>query len=144
MIARMTRLFMLGKDYKLATPAARGGHLDRETTGRRCESKAVADGSHNLISAAPRILLGSMQSSSSEFAGRDRTELRSHLTNYWKIEAGNVVLIPAMGCAMLWSGDVRPDSAAIAGMVACSLLLVIGAAAWRMALAGLDGDTVTG
>lgn len=57
------------------------------------------------------------------------------------MEAGNVLLVPAMGCAMLWSGDVIPDAAAITGMAACSLLLVIGAAAWRMALAGLAGDT---
>lgn len=82
-----------------------------------------------------------MQNPPSEFAGRDRAELRRHLTKYWKMEAGNVLLIPAMGCAMLWSGDVTPDVAAIAAMTACSLLLVIGAAAWRMALAGLDGDT---
>lgn len=85
--------------------------------------------------------MGSMQSPPTEFAGRNRFELRRHLTRYWKMEAGNVLLIPAMGCAMLWSGDVTPDAAAIAGMAACSLLLVIGAAAWRMALAGLDGDT---
>jgi hypothetical protein len=83
-----------------------------------------------------------MKSPSSEFAGRDRTELRRHLAKYWKMEAGNVLLIPAMGYAMLWSGDVTPDAAAIAGMAACSLLLLIGAAAWRMALAGLDGDTM--
>lgn len=82
-----------------------------------------------------------MQNPPSEFAGRDRAEPRRHLTKYWKMEAGNVLLIPAMGCAMLWSGDVTPDVAAIAAMTACSLLLVIGAAAWRMALAGLDGDT---
>lgn len=82
-----------------------------------------------------------MQSPPSEFAGRNRTELRRHLTRYWKMEAGNVLLIPAMGSAMLWSGDVMPDAAAIAGMAACSLLLVIGAAAWRMALARLDDET---
>jgi hypothetical protein len=82
-----------------------------------------------------------MQNPPSEFAGRDRAELRRHLAKYWKMEAGNVLLIPAMGCAMLWSGDTTPDAAAIAGMAPCSLLLVIGAAAWRLALAGLDGDT---
>lgn len=86
-------------------------------------------------------MLGSMQSPPSEFAGRDRSELRRHLAKYWKMEAGNVLLIPAMGYAMLLSGDVTPDAAAIVGMAACSLLLLIGAAAWRMALAGLDGDT---
>lgn len=82
-----------------------------------------------------------MQSPPSEFAGRDRIELHRHLTKYWKMEAGNVLMMPAMGCAMLWSGGVTPDAAAIAGMAACSLLLVIGAAAWRMALARLDDDT---
>ena len=85
--------------------------------------------------------MGRMQRTPSQFAGRDRTELRRHLTKYWKMEAGNVLLMPAMGCAMLWSGNVTPDSAAIAGMAACSLLLIIGAAAWRMALAGVEGDT---
>jgi hypothetical protein len=93
-----------------------------------------------LISVGRRILLGSMQSPPSEFAGRDRTELRRHLTKYWKMEAGNVLLMPAAGCTMLWSGDITPDAAAIAGMTACSLLLVIGAAAWRLALAGLEGN----
>lgn len=100
----------------------------------------MADGSRDLISVCQRIVLDPMQSSPSEFAGRDRTELRRHLTKYWKMEAGNVLLMPAAGWAMLWSGDVMPDAAAIAGMAACSLLLVIGAAAWRMALAGLDGN----
>lgn len=83
-----------------------------------------------------------MQRASPEFAGRDRAELRRHLSSYWKIEAGNALAVPAMGCVMLLSGDVTPDTGAIAGMAACSLLLVIGAAAWRLALAGLDGDIV--
>ena len=82
-----------------------------------------------------------MQKPPSEFAGRDRVQLRRHLTQYWKIEAANVLLMPVLGCAMLGSGGVVPDGAAIAGMAACSLLLIIGAAAWRLALAGLDGDT---
>ncbi|WP_303812686.1 hypothetical protein [Sandarakinorhabdus limnophila] len=82
-----------------------------------------------------------MKPAPSELAGRDRAELRLHLASYWKMEAGNVVAMPAMGCAMLWSAGLTPDTAAIAGMAACSLLLVIGAAAWRMALAVLDGDT---
>lgn len=56
------------------------------------------------------------------------------------MEAGNVLALPAMGWAMLWSGGIAPDAAAIAGMATCSLVLVIGAAAWRLALAGLDGD----
>jgi hypothetical protein len=34
------------------------------------------------------------------------------------MEAGNVLVIPAMGYAMLWSGDTTPDVAAIAAMVA--------------------------
>lgn len=83
-----------------------------------------------------------MQHPPSEMAGRDRTKLRRHLSSYWKMEAGNVLLMPALGWYMLWAGDVTPDGAAIAGMAACSLLLVIGAAAWRLALAGLDGDPV--
>ena len=41
-----------------------------------------------------------MQNPPSEFAGRDRAELRRHLAKYRKMEAGNVLLIPAMGCAV--------------------------------------------
>lgn len=95
----------------------------------------------DLSPGGPRGILRRMNHAPSQFSGRDRTGLRRHLTSYWKMEAGNVLLIPALGVVMLWSGDVTPDAAAIAGMAACSLLLVIGAAAWRMALAGLDGDT---
>lgn len=81
-----------------------------------------------------------MSNPASDLAGRDRAALRRHLSRYWQMEAANVLLMPALGWAMLWSAGHTPDAAAIAGMAACSLLLVIGAAAWRMALAGLDGD----
>jgi hypothetical protein len=76
-----------------------------------------------------------------DLAGRDRTALRKHLSSYWKLEAGNVLLVPAMGLLFLFSQHDAPDLAAWMGLAACSWLLVIGAAAWRQSLALLDGDT---
>ena len=70
------------------------------------------------------------------FAGRDRAALRKHLSSYWKMEAGNVLLVPLIVWAMVWSAG---DAAMWLGAAACSFLLVVGTAAWLLVLAGLDG-----
>lgn len=80
-------------------------------------------------------------SATSDFAGRDRTALRKHLSSYWKMEAGNVLLMPGLGLLFLASQHDHADLAAWLGMGACALLLLIGAAAWRLSLAQLDGNT---
>jgi hypothetical protein len=77
--------------------------------------------------------------SPSPFAGRDRAALRKHLSSYWKMEAGNVLLVPLIVWAMVWSAGDAPDAAMWLGAAACSFLLVVGTAAWLLVLAGLDG-----
>jgi hypothetical protein len=77
--------------------------------------------------------------SPSPFAGRDRAALRKHLSSYWKMEAGNVLLVPLIVWAMVWSAGDAPDVAMGLGAAACSFLLVVGTAAWLLVLAGLDG-----
>lgn len=79
--------------------------------------------------------------SPSPFAGRDRAALRKHLSSYWKMEAGNVLLVPLIVWAMVWSAGDAPDAAMGLGAAACSFLLVVGTAAWLLVLAGLDGKT---
>jgi hypothetical protein len=91
-----------------------------------------------LQRGARRLWLAAM--SKSAFAGRDRVALRRHLARYWKMEAGNVLLVPLMVWAMVWSAGDRPDAAMALGAAACSWLLVIGTAAWLLVLAGLDGE----
>lgn len=77
--------------------------------------------------------------SPSPFAGRDRAALRKHLSRDWKMEAGNVLLVPLIVWAMVRSGGDALDAAMVLGAAACSWLLIIGTAAWLLVLAGLDG-----
>ena len=77
---------------------------------------------------------------SSPHAGRDRSALRKHLSSYWKMEAANVLLMPAFCWYVLRELGDAPALATWLGMAACSTLLVIGTAAWRLAIAGIDGD----
>ena len=72
--------------------------------------------------------------SPSPFAGRDRAALRKHLSSYWKMEAGNVLLVPLIVWAMVWSAGDAPDAAMWLGAAACSFLLVVGTAAWLLVL----------
>ena len=69
-----------------------------------------------------------------------RHRLERRLNSYWKLEAGNVVLVPAFtGWAVLQLGGAITSPLVLA-MAAVSALLVVGAAAWRMELAGLRGE----
>ncbi|MBU6165743.1 MAG: hypothetical protein KGQ52_06385 [Alphaproteobacteria bacterium] len=74
------------------------------------------------------------------FAGRDPAALRQHLASYWKMEAGNVLALPLFAGALVWYAGDWPDLAAVLGAAACSFLLIVGTAAWRLALARLDGQ----
>lgn len=74
-----------------------------------------------------------------DLAGRDRAALVKHLTSYWQMEAANVLFVPAMAWFLIARFGDAPDLAFWLGAAACSGLLVIGAAAWRFALAGLQG-----
>lgn len=64
----------------------------------------------------------------------------SRLTSYWKLEAINAVILPLIGCVLVVQAGGTVSLWVIAAMAACSLILVIGAAAWRMELAQAQGD----
>jgi hypothetical protein len=81
-----------------------------------------------------------MSAPPSRFAGRDRAALRKHLSAYWKMEAGNIVVVPAFAFLLVWRAGDWPDLAAVLAAAACSFLLLIGTAAWLLVLAGLDGQ----
>lgn len=80
-----------------------------------------------------------MNSTPPAFAGRDPVALRRHLSRYWKMEAGNVLLVPIIVWLMVWSAGDAPDAAFWLGAVACSWLLIVGTAAWLLVLARMDG-----
>ena len=62
------------------------------------------------------------------------------LTNYWKIEAGNAVLIPAIAVYfVLRSGSTITLALVLSGL-ACSFLLVIGTVVLRMMLRKARGE----
>jgi hypothetical protein len=62
------------------------------------------------------------------------------LENYWKIEAGNVVLIPAIAVLVVVRSGGSVTAALVLAMLACSFLLVIGTIALRMMLRKARGD----
>jgi hypothetical protein len=78
--------------------------------------------------------------SAPRFSGRDPAALRQHLSSYWKMEGGNVLALPLFVWFLVWKARDTPDLAAVLSAAACSFLLVVGTAAWRMALARLDGE----
>jgi hypothetical protein len=68
-----------------------------------------------------------------------RTKLIARLRGYWQMEAANALLVPgAAFVAVIALGGVVSWATALAGF-ACAALLVIGALAWRMELASLEG-----
>jgi hypothetical protein len=63
------------------------------------------------------------------------------LSGYWRMEAGNVLLVPLIAAvAVIAQGDSLSVPLAFAAF-ACSALLVVGAIAWKIELDGLMGDT---
>lgn len=69
-------------------------------------------------------------------AGR-RARLVRRLESYWKLEAMNVALVPALAAlAVVQPGDRLSWPLALA-MLACSLLLAVGAVAWKLELDGI-------
>jgi hypothetical protein len=69
-----------------------------------------------------------------------RKKLVSRLSGYWKMEAANVIGVPLLAWVTLRASDSAVTAWVASAMVACSGLLVIGAAAWRMELAQLQGE----
>lgn len=66
-----------------------------------------------------------------------RRGLEARLSSYWRLEALNVVIVPGVAALVVISADDRLSAPLILAMVAVSALLVVGALAWRMELAGL-------
>ena len=62
------------------------------------------------------------------------------LTTYWKIEAGNAVLIPALAVYMVLRSGGKISTALVLSGLACSFLLVIGTIVLRMMLRKARGE----
>lgn len=73
-----------------------------------------------------------------------RAKLLRRLKPYYRMEAANVVFVPAFACVAVWasgSGSVSP--AMVAAMAATSFLLVVGTIAWKIVVDGLEGNPDT-
>jgi hypothetical protein len=69
-----------------------------------------------------------------------RKKLISRLSGYWKMEAGNALIVPLIAGYTVHSlGDGISLWLGLA-MLGCSGLLVIGAGAWRLELAQLRAE----
>ena len=74
-----------------------------------------------------------------------RAKLLRRLRPYYRMEAANVVLVPACACAVVAaSGSGRVSPAMVASMAATSFLLVVGTVAWKIVVDGLEGNPETG
>lgn len=70
-----------------------------------------------------------------------RDTIIKRLRPYWKMEAANVVFVPAFTAFVVReTGGVLDWPLAVAGL-ACAALLIVGAAALRMELAEVERDT---
>jgi hypothetical protein len=70
-------------------------------------------------------------------ATKTRADLLKRLDPYWKMEAANVLFVPAF---LIWLSDWRLSWITLAPMVAIMLLLVIGTLYWRGKVRQLRGD----
>jgi len=62
------------------------------------------------------------------------------LQTYWRLEAANVVMLPAMVLFMVWGSGGTPHLALAVALAVNAVLLVIGACYWRIALLRIEGD----
>ena len=73
-----------------------------------------------------------------------RAKLLRRLKPYYKMEAANVVLVPAVAyVAVVAYGSGSVSLAMVAAMAATSFLLVVGTIAWKVVVDGLEGDPDT-
>lgn len=73
-----------------------------------------------------------------------RAKLLRRLKPYYKMEAANVVLVPAFACvAVLAYGSGSISLAMVVAMAATSFLLVVGTIAWKIVVDGLEGNSDT-
>ena len=66
------------------------------------------------------------------------------LTTYWKLEAGNVVFVPALAVYLVLSAGGTITAALVLSCLACSFLLVIGTIVLRMMLRKARGESAAG
>ena len=70
-------------------------------------------------------------------AAKTRADLLKRLDPYWKMEAANVVFVPAF---LIWLAGGKVGWITLVPMAATVLLLVIGALYWRGKVRQLRGD----
>lgn len=73
-----------------------------------------------------------------------RAALIKRLTPYWKMEAGNVFMMPVAAVVAINYFDDAVSLPVLLAMLSCSSLLVIGAVALRMHLEDVKGDRAFG
>jgi hypothetical protein len=77
-------------------------------------------------------------------AVRGRVALRRRLAGYWRMEAGNVLLVPAVPIVLAWRWNEPLGAASLVSLGAACLLLIVGACYWRARhLELLDGRATT-
>jgi hypothetical protein len=69
-----------------------------------------------------------------------RQKLIRRLSAYWKMEAWNVLFVPLFAFLALRFLNDSVSICVILAMLGCAGLLIIGAAAWRLELAQLQGE----
>ena len=69
------------------------------------------------------------------------SKVAARLRKYWKLEAANVVMVPAFAMFMVVSGGGSFTPALFVSMAACSALLIVGTLYWRAALRRIEGDS---
>lgn len=73
-----------------------------------------------------------------------RAKLLRRLKPYYRMEAANVVFVPAFACvAVLAGGSGSISPAMVTAMAAASFLLVVGAITWKTVVDGLEGNPGT-
>jgi len=68
-----------------------------------------------------------------------RAKVLRRLESYWRMEAGNVILVPAVTALVVWRLDDSLSWPLALAMGATAFLLIIGAIAWRMEVRTLHG-----
>lgn len=63
------------------------------------------------------------------------------LRSYWRLEAGNVILVPGMAALLVWQSGGGFTVAFCLAALACAALLVIGAVYWRAVLHRMEGES---
>jgi hypothetical protein len=69
-----------------------------------------------------------------------RAQVIQRLKAYWRLEAANAAFVPGLAAWLVLQAGDRISWPLALAMIACALLLLVGAAAWRMELRELQGD----